>query len=135
MGIALLFFAPLALHDVARYAWAPMSWQAWAGLAYGGTAGMVVAMALWGRSLHRFGQRETMVYVYLESVSAVVFAAVLLGESLSTVQAAGALLTFAGLWLASEPVGAGSPQSAVGTVTAAWEPRRAVRSEADRRAR
>jgi probable blue pigment (indigoidine) exporter len=47
-----------------------------------------------------------MVYVYLEPVSAVVIAAILLGESLSATQAAGALLTFAGVWLASESAGA-----------------------------
>ena len=103
MGIATAVFAPLALPEVARHAWAAVSWPAWAGLVYGATAGMVVAMALWGRSLHRFGQRQTMVYVYLEPVSAVVIAAILLGESLSPVQAAGALLTFAGVWLASRP--------------------------------
>jgi len=102
MTIALVLFAPLALPDLARHAWGAVSWPAWAGLAYGATAGMVVAMALWGRSLHRFGQRQTMVYVYLEPVSAVVIAAILLGESLSVVQAAGALLTFAGVWLASD---------------------------------
>lgn len=102
MGIAMLLFTPLGLAGMARHAWAAVSWPAWAGLIYGGTAGMVVAMALWGRSLHRFGQRQTMVYVYLEPVSAVVIAAVLLGESLSAVQAAGALLTFAGVWLASD---------------------------------
>lgn len=106
MGIAMLLFAPLALSDVARHAWGAVSWPAWAGLVYGGTAGMVVAMALWGRSLHRFGQRPTMVYVYLEPVSAVVIAAIVLGESLTPVQAAGALLTLAGVWLASEPAGA-----------------------------
>jgi drug/metabolite transporter (DMT)-like permease len=104
MAIAMLCFAPLALPGAAHHAWGAVSWQAWAGLVYGGTAGMVVAMALWGRSLHRFGQRQTMVYVYLEPVSAVVIAAVLLGESLSAAQAAGALLTFAGVWLASERV-------------------------------
>jgi drug/metabolite transporter (DMT)-like permease len=103
MGIAMLFFAPLALPGATQHAWGAVSWQAWAGLVYGATAGMVVAMALWGRSLHRFGQRQTMVYVYLEPVSAVLIAAVLLGESLSAVQAGGALLTFAGVWLASEP--------------------------------
>ncbi len=102
MGIAMLLFAPLGLSDTTRHTWAAVSWPAWAGLVYGGTAGMVLAMALWGRSLHRFGQRQTMVYVYLEPVSAVVIAAVLLGESLSAVQAAGALLTFAGVWLASD---------------------------------
>lgn len=102
MGIAMCLFAPLALPGIARHAWAAVSWPAWAGLVYGGTAGMVLAMALWGRSLHRFGQRQTMVYVYLEPVSAVVIAAVLLGESLSPIQTAGALLTFAGVWLASD---------------------------------
>ncbi len=102
MTIALVLFAPLALPEMAHHVWSTVSWPAWAGLVYGGTAGMVVAMALWGRSLHRFGQRQTMVYVYLEPVSAVVIAAILLGESLSAVQAAGALLTFAGVWLASE---------------------------------
>ena len=100
MGIAMFLFAPLALPDVAHYAWGAVSWPAWGGLVYGGTAGMVVAMALWGRSLHRFGQRQTMVYVYLEPVSAVVIAAAVLGESLSPVQAAGALLTLAGVRLA-----------------------------------
>jgi len=103
MTIALVLFAPLALPEMAHHALGAVSWPAWGGLVYGATAGMVAAMALWGRSLHRFGQRQTMVYVYLEPVSAVVIAALLLGESLSAVQAAGALLTFAGVWLASEP--------------------------------
>jgi drug/metabolite transporter (DMT)-like permease len=103
MGIAMLLFAPLALPEVVRQAWWNVPWEPWAGLVYGATAGMVVAMALWGRSLHRFGQRQTMVYVYLEPVSAVAIAAVLLGESLSIVQAAGAALALAGVWLASEP--------------------------------
>ena len=103
MGIAMILFAPIALPGAARHAWAAVSWPAWAGLIYGATAGMVLAMALWGRSLHRFGQRQTMVYVYLEPISAVVIAAVVLGESLTFVQAAGAFLTLAGVWLASEP--------------------------------
>ncbi|HET7265737.1 MAG TPA: DMT family transporter [bacterium] len=104
MGIAMLLFAPIALPGAARHAWAVVSWPAWAGLVYGATAGMVLAMALWGRSLYRYGQRQTMVYVYLEPISAVIIAAVVLGETLTLVQAAGALLTFAGVSLASEPV-------------------------------
>ena len=105
MGIAMVIFAPLAWSEAARQAWASVSWPAWAGLVYGGTAGMVLAMALWGRSLHRFGQRQTMVYVYLEPVSAVVIAAIVLGESLSSLAAVGACFTLAGVWLASEPPG------------------------------
>jgi drug/metabolite transporter (DMT)-like permease len=101
MAIAGAILTPFALAGTARLAWSAISWAAWTGLAYGATAGMVVAMTLWGRSMHALGPRQTMVYVYLEPVSAVLIAAALLGEAIKLGQAAGALLTFAGVWLAS----------------------------------
>ena len=102
MAVAALIFTPFALAGVVRMAWASVSWEAWAGLVYGSTAGMVVAMALWGRSVHRLGPKATMLYAYLEPASAVVIAAILLGESLTALQAVGAALTFAGLWCATD---------------------------------
>jgi drug/metabolite transporter (DMT)-like permease len=96
-----LVITPFALSGTLRLEWAAISWPAWAGLVYGATAGMVVAMTLWGRSMHTLGPRETMVYVYLEPVSAVLIAAALLGERLAPGQIVGAALTFAGVWLAS----------------------------------
>lgn len=101
MLIATAVITPLALPELTTLAWRAISWPAWAGLIYGATLGMVVAMTLWGRSVSRLGPRETMVYVYVEPVSAVVIAAVLLGESLSAVQALGAAVTFAAVWIAS----------------------------------
>jgi drug/metabolite transporter (DMT)-like permease len=101
MAIAGIILTPVALAGTLRLAWGAVSWAAWAGLVYGATAGMVVAMTLWGRSMHALGPRQTMVYVYLEPVSAVLIAAVLLGETLYPSQAMGALLTFAGVWLAA----------------------------------
>src|SRR6266550_2725586 len=95
MTVAGILLSPIALAGAWRLPWAGISWTAWAGLVYGATAGMVVAMSLWGRSVGRLGPRQTMTYVYLEPVSAVLIAAVLLGESLHPVQAVGALLTFA----------------------------------------
>ena len=62
---------------------------------------MAVAMSLWGRSMHRLGPRQTMLYAYLEPVSAVVGAALVLGETFSVQQGVGAALAFAGVWLAS----------------------------------
>lgn len=41
-----------------------------------------------------------MLYVYVEPVSAVMIAAVLLGESLTLLQGLGAALTFVALWIA-----------------------------------
>jgi drug/metabolite transporter (DMT)-like permease len=101
MVVAGLFFMPISLNQVIGHPWDTVSWQAWAGLVYGATGGMVVAMTLWGRSIHRLGPTQTMVYVYVEPVSAVVIAAALLGETLGPIQAVGALICFAGVWLAS----------------------------------
>lgn len=101
MAVAALCFTPLSLGEISGHAWGSVSWAAWAGLLYGATAGMVLAMALWGRAIHRWGPHQTMLYVYLEPVSALVIAAVVLGEALHPLQAVGALLTFVGVGLAS----------------------------------
>jgi drug/metabolite transporter (DMT)-like permease len=101
MVIAALCFTPLSFAEVRAHTWGRVSWEAWAGLIYGATVGMVMAMALWGRSIHRLGPHQTMLYVYLEPVSAVVIAAAVLGEVLRPIQAVGALLTFVGVGLAS----------------------------------
>ena len=101
MVVAACGFTPLAFREVWGHAWWSVSWEAWAGLLYGATVGMVMAMALWGKSIHRLGPQQTMLYVYLEPVSAVLIAAVVLGEALHPLQAVGALLTFVGVGLAS----------------------------------
>jgi drug/metabolite transporter (DMT)-like permease len=101
MVVAACGVAPLALGDGWAHTWSSVSWTAWAGVLYGATVGMVLAMTLWGRALNRYGPQQTMLYVYLEPVSAVVIAAVLLGEAMHPIQAFGALLTLIGVGLAS----------------------------------
>jgi drug/metabolite transporter (DMT)-like permease len=101
MVVADVCFTPLAFAEVRAHAWGSVSWEAWAGLSYGATVGMVMAMTLWGRSIHRLGPQRTMLYVYLEPVSAVVIAVTVLGEWLCPIQAVGALLAFVGVGLAS----------------------------------
>jgi hypothetical protein len=56
MVVAALCCTPLVLVETRDYAWRSVSWEAWAGLVYGATLGMVTAMALWGRSIHRLGR-------------------------------------------------------------------------------
>jgi drug/metabolite transporter (DMT)-like permease len=93
--------APLAVPRLWSQGWGSVSFGAWLGVLYGATAGLVIAMALWGRSIHRLGPRQTMLYAYLEPVSAVAAAALLLGESFTVEQGIGALIAFVGVWLAS----------------------------------
>lgn len=101
MAIAAVLILPLALPQIAELRWGSVPWHAWAGLAYGATFGMAVAMALWGAAVHELGPTRTMIYAYLEPVSAVIIAALLLGESLASGQILGALVVFAGVWLAA----------------------------------
>lgn len=103
MVVAAVSFTPLALVHVHPQDWGNVSWQAWAGLVYGATMGMVMAMTLWGKAIHRLGPQRTMLYIYLEPVAAVVIAAVVLGEALHPMQALGALLALIGVGLASRP--------------------------------
>jgi drug/metabolite transporter (DMT)-like permease len=107
MVVAAFCFTPLSFAEVRAHTWGSVPWEAWAGLIYGATVGMVLAMALWGRSIHRLGPQQTMLYVYLEPVSALVIAAVVLGERLRPIQAVGGLLAFAGVGLASSQDQAG----------------------------
>lgn len=100
MAVATAFFLPLSLGEALRFPWGSVAWASWAGFTYSATAGMVVAMSLWGRSMHRLGPRQTMVYAYFEPLSAVVIAAIVLGERFGALQVAGMLTTFAGVWLA-----------------------------------
>lgn len=103
-GIAALILLPGAIVEATHHVWwTSVSWPAWAGLIYTVIVGGILATALWGRSMHRLGPRQTMVYTYLEPVSAIVISAIVLGESLSAIQAAGAALALIGVWLTSEP--------------------------------
>jgi drug/metabolite transporter (DMT)-like permease len=92
MVVAALCFTPFAAGEVWQQAWAQVSWTAWVGLIYGATDGMVIAMVLWGKAMPRWGATQTMLYVYLEPVSAVVIAAMVLGEALYLIQAVGAVV-------------------------------------------
>ncbi len=98
---AMLAVTPLASGELTRLSWRSLSWRAWAGVVYGATLGMVVAMSLWARSAAKLGPRETVLYTYVEPASAVVIAAVVLGESFTVIQGVGACLAFAAVWVAS----------------------------------
>jgi drug/metabolite transporter (DMT)-like permease len=100
---AAIVFVPLATPEMIGVDWKLVPADAWIGLLYGATLGLVVATALWVRSLGRWGTQVTMNYGYVEPVAAVLIAALLLNESMDARQAVGAVAALAGVWLASTP--------------------------------
>lgn len=99
LTITAALLLPLAGPELLAQSYGDLTWRAWAGVLYGAVGGLVLAMALWGRSVARHGAGPTMVYAYLEPVSAVLLAGLILGESLEPAQAAGAALALLGVWL------------------------------------
>lgn len=98
--VTLAALSPVGVHqwDLARSS--PM---AWFGVAYAVLFGTIVAQTLWNKSLLALGASRTMIYSYLSPVLAVGFAALLLAERLSLIQALGAALVLAGVSLSNGP--------------------------------
>jgi drug/metabolite transporter (DMT)-like permease len=114
---AAILFVPLAAPEMTGVGWRQIPGEAWLGLLYGATLGLVVATALWVRSLGRWGTQVTMNYGYVEPVAAVLIAALLLNESMDAWQAIGAVAALAGVWLASTPPVRGATPGRTSRVT------------------
>jgi len=70
---------------------------AWAGVVYAAIGSLVVGNALWYRAIERVGPSRASVYGNLQPFLAVIFAALLLNETVTAVQLAGGVLIAAGI--------------------------------------
>ena len=94
-----LVYLPFAAGELARIEWAHIPWQGWGAIVYAGLVAIFLCFALWYHSVQRVGSAKTGVYGNLTPILAIVFAGIVLGERLSTVQAIGAAITLAGVYL------------------------------------
>ncbi len=92
-------YLPFAAGDLARTDWAAVPWQGWAAIAYAGLVAIFLCFVLWYQSVKKVGAAKTGVYGNLTPILAILFAGRILGERLSAVQAAGAAVTLAGVYL------------------------------------
>lgn len=84
---------------------------AWAGVAYSVVFASMLAKLFWTRAVSDLGASGSTVYGYLNPVFAVSFAALLLGERLGMMQAAGAALVLGGVTLSTVEKSAAKPQA------------------------
>jgi drug/metabolite transporter (DMT)-like permease len=89
--------------------WSAVGWEGWAALAYATVLSLLVAYVIWNRSVKAVGPSRTVIYMCLTPLVAVIAAALLLGERPRPLQAVGAALIIAGVFLTvgqrSEPAG------------------------------
>ncbi|MGE5623849.1 MAG: DMT family transporter [Methanocella sp.] len=73
------------------------------------------AQIAWNEAIHRTSPTQVVVYLYLPPIVAAVVSAVVLGERPRLAQALGALVIFAGLYLAQRPEGARRQKATLST--------------------
>jgi drug/metabolite transporter (DMT)-like permease len=92
-------YVPFAAGDLARVQWTLIPWSGWGAILYAGLLAIFLCFAIWYASVKTVGSAKTGVYSNLTPVLAIFFAGLVLGERLSAVQAAGAAITLAGVYL------------------------------------
>ncbi len=94
-----LLYLPFALRDLAAVPWARISWPGWAAILYTGLVSIVFCFVIWSESVRKVGSSKTGIYINLQPIFAVAIAGAFLGERLSGLQIAGALIVLAGVYL------------------------------------
>jgi drug/metabolite transporter (DMT)-like permease len=97
--VGTLVYLPFAAGELARIEWARVPWQGWGAVVYAGLVAIFLCFALWYQSVKKVGSAKTGVYGNLTPILAIVFAGLALGERLTPVQAVGAAITLAGVYL------------------------------------
>jgi drug/metabolite transporter (DMT)-like permease len=92
-------YLPFAAGDLAKVDWGHIPWQGWGAILYAGLVAIFLCFILWYASVKAVGSAKTGVYSNLTPILAIFFAGLVLGERLSAIQAVGAAVTLAGVYL------------------------------------
>ena len=99
LAVGTLFYLPFAASDIVRIQWSEISFKAWAALFYSSLVAIAICYVIWYASVRRVGNSKTAVYGYLSPIFTIIFAYLLLSEKITYLQAGGALIIFAGVYL------------------------------------
>jgi drug/metabolite transporter (DMT)-like permease len=92
-------YLPFAAADLSRVEWARIPWAGWGAILYAGLVAIFLCFVAWYASVKAVGSAKTGVYSNLTPILAIFIAGLVLGERLKAVQAVGAAVTLAGVYL------------------------------------
>jgi len=99
LAVGTVFFLPFSLRDIARLPYAEISFKAWGSLVYSGLFALAVCYVIWYSSVQRVGNSRTAIYDNLMPLLTVVFASLVIGERITSLQTAGMLVILSGVYL------------------------------------
>jgi drug/metabolite transporter (DMT)-like permease len=94
--------------DLRRMTWGPVGLQSWGALAFSAVFAITLCYVIWYTSVQAVGSTRTAVVTNLVPVVALGSGWLLLGETLTWLQGAGAVIVLLGVWLARLPAGTAS---------------------------
>jgi len=97
----LIGIVPLVVYclcNVSTLTW-PTDTLSWGSLGYSIVFATVFGLAMWYVGISKIGSTKVMVYMYLVPLFAVIFAAVIIGERINTMQLVGGFVIFIGLYV------------------------------------
>lgn len=98
MGLGSLMFFPFSIPQLLKLPYASISIKAWLCMLYSGVIALSLTLVLWFFSVRKVGNSQTAVYSNLQPVLAVVFAHLLLGETVTSTLLLGAVVVFTGIY-------------------------------------
>jgi len=114
MGLGSLMFFPFSIAHLRTLPYAAISLWAWLCMLYSGVVALSLALVLWFFSVRKVGNSQTAVYSNLQPVLAVVFAHLLLGETVTSSLLLGAMVVFVGIYFTRRGREVGSESMADG---------------------
>ena len=98
MSIGSLLFLPFTIGELTRLPYSAISFKAWFLLAFSGVMALSVGLIIWFYSVKKVGNTQTAIYGNLPPVLAVVFAWLILSESIALSLIFGAAVIFLGIF-------------------------------------
>jgi drug/metabolite transporter (DMT)-like permease len=99
ISMGTLFSLPFSFSSLKTVPSAAISARSWGLLAFAGVVSLAAGLIVWLNSVKRVGNTQTAVYSNLQPVLAIVFAHILLNDTVSSGLAVGAVLIFTGIYL------------------------------------
>ncbi|MCP4726871.1 MAG: DMT family transporter [bacterium] len=93
------FLIPFAINDFMTMSWSSVSYQSWGLLVYSFLLANVFAYIIWFYAVSKVGNVQTAIFQNITPVLAVIIAAILLKETVSTLQVIGGLCIIGGVSL------------------------------------
>lgn len=97
MSIGSVLFFPFSLSEVVKLNYSVISIKAWLFLAYSGVMGLAVGLILWFFSVKKVGNSQTAVYSNIQPIFSVLYAWIILSESIPPALLLGGVIIILGI--------------------------------------